>query len=190
MNAPINQQDPVYMQADGRWCVLTVDRTGFFGPFNTQEEARKVLQDYILWLNSQQPQVQAPVVDTSAVEKATAEYMALRSQKAEINEQHRLASAEVDRQMDLVEAYLLNYLNTSGLKNFAVGDATVYTETQFQASIGDKGALMDFIRQTGMPELLQSRVSSTALKQFIEAGNQVPPGIKVNQERVVRVRSK
>lgn len=186
------QQDPVYMQADGQWCFLDCTGKAFFGPYPTQKEAYDTLNQYLVWLNEQQLAQAAPTPepDTTVLEKATAEYLALRAQKAELNEQHRLACAEVDESMALAEAFLLDYLNKTGLKNFSTADATVYTEVSYQPQIGDKGALMDFIRAAKMPELLQARVSSTALKQYIDQGNEMPPGLKVNQERVVRVRTK
>jgi hypothetical protein len=191
MNLSINfQQDPVYMQADGQFCFYSIDGSGFFGPYPDETTARRTLGDYITWLNQQAQPPAQPQQDTSAIERATAEYMALRDQKGDINERYKAELAEVDAQMVQVEGTLLHFLNTSGLKNFSTEYGLVYTEAVYQPQLGDKGAFLDFVRAKAMPELLQARVSQTALRQYVEAGNPMPPGVTVNQERVVRVRSK
>lgn len=185
------EQDPVYMQPDGQWCFKDITLTGFFGPYPDQATAYKTLNEYLVWLSQQQqPQQAAPQPDVAAaMESATAEFMALRAKKAAISEEFKTQLSAVEDDMAKIEAKLLDFLNTTGLKNFSTTHGVVYTEAAYQPQLGDKGAFLDFVRDARMPELLQARVSSTALKQYIENGNEMPPGIKVNQERVVRVRA-
>jgi hypothetical protein len=179
-------QDPVYMQPDGQWCFYNTTLDGFYGPFPGQDTARSKLGEYLAWLNEQP----ATVPVGSDVEKTTGEFLRLRAEKATINERFKVELDTVQTKIDKAEVWLLSYLNTTGLKNFSVDDATVYTDTQTQASIGDKGLFMQYVREQRLPELLQARVSSTALKEFLDSGHPLPPGLSVNVERVVRVRRK
>ncbi|MNN76524.1 hypothetical protein D3C81_1929110 [compost metagenome] len=55
----------------------------------------------------------------------------------------------------------------------------------------DRNATMDFIKSTGNVELLQARLSSTAIKDFMDAhAGQLPPGVKITTERTVQIRRK
>src|SRR5690606_9852547 len=112
-----------------------------------------------------------------------------RDAKAALALQHKEEMAEIEDELKQVDASLLDYLNRLGVDSVKTSAGLVHFQTELRAGIGDKGALMDFIRQTGQPELLQSRVSSTVLREFMEAnGGSTPPGVSASFERVIRVR--
>jgi hypothetical protein len=118
-------------------------------------------------------------------------YITLRDHKSKLDAEHKARVAELDAQMKNAEAFLLNHLNESGLDRVGVGAGTVFVQVKTMPSIKDKGALIDFIKQTGNVELLQARVSSTAVKEYMEHNdNQLPPGVDVTTSREVTVRRK
>ncbi|MNN03464.1 hypothetical protein D3C81_1161520 [compost metagenome] len=93
--------------------------------------------------------------------------------------------------MDASETFLLAELGRMGVDSFKVTHGTVFTTTRLFAGIGDKGALMEHIRNTGEVELLQSRVSTETLKTWMAThGGTCPPGVKASYERVIGVRRK
>lgn len=181
------QSDPVHMDEHGQWFFYKETLDARYGPYADQNTARGKLGEYINYLNSQA--TPAPV--STELEKVVSEYVRLRDTKAEINDRFKKELAENEELLSRADAFLVDYLNKQGATSFSVGGTTVYTESVMQAQIGDKAALMDYIRSSQQPELLQSRVSSTVLKEWMDAnaGN-LPPGVKVNYERVVRVRRK
>jgi hypothetical protein len=66
---------------------------------------------------------------------------------------------------------------------------TVSLTTTMQASIGDWGVFSRFVVENNEPDLLQHRVSTTALKTYLEAsGDKVPPGINVTNIRGITIR--
>lgn len=118
-------------------------------------------------------------------------YITLRDHKSKLDAEHKARVAEIDAQMKNAEAFLLNHLNESGLDRVGVGAGTVFVQVKTMPSIKDKGALIDFIKQTGNVELLQARVSSTAVTEYMEHNeNQLPPGVEVTTVRAVTVRRK
>lgn len=118
-------------------------------------------------------------------------YITLRDHKAKLDAEHKARVGEIDAQMKNAESFLLNHLNESGLDRIGVGAGTVFTQVKTMPSIKDKGAFSDFIKQTGQIELLQVRVSSTAVKEYMENNNQLlPPGVEVTTAREVTIRRK
>lgn len=118
-------------------------------------------------------------------------YIALRDHKSRLDAEHKARIAEIDAQMGNAEAFLLNHLNENGLDRIGAGAGTVFVQVKTMPSLKDKGAFIEFIKQTGQVELLQARVSSTAVKEFMEHNNnQLPPGVDITTAREVSVRRK
>jgi hypothetical protein len=118
-------------------------------------------------------------------------YIALRDHKSRLDAEHKARIAEIDAQMGNAEAFLLNHLNENGLDRIGAGAGTVFVQVKTMPSLKDKGAFIEFIKQTGQVELLQARVSSTAVKEFMEHNNnQLPPGVEVTTAREISVRRK
>lgn len=186
---PTESRDPVHMDPDGSWWFYDETWTGRYGPYPTPDEARAKLQDYTAWLNSQQPQVAEERKPETELDMAVAEYIRLRDEKNALSNKHKAEMAEVTSQLDKADAFLLGKLQEMGVESFKAGGATVFFATELRAGIGDKGALMDYIRNTGEVEILQSRVSSTVLREWMDRNNgTTPPGVTASFERVVRVR--
>lgn len=118
-------------------------------------------------------------------------YITLRDHKSKLDAEHKARVAEIDAQMKNAEVFLLNHLNESGLDRVGVGAGTVFVQVKTMPSIKDKSLFLDYIKQSGQVELLQTRVSSTAVKEFMEHNNQqLPPGVEVTTAREVTVRRK
>jgi hypothetical protein len=118
-------------------------------------------------------------------------YITLRDHKAKLDAEHKARVAEIDAQMKNAEGFLLNHLNESGLDRVGVGAGTVFVQVKTMPSLKDKGALIDFIKQTGNVELLQARVSSTAVKEYMDRNNQMlPPGVEITTAREITIRRK
>jgi hypothetical protein len=118
-------------------------------------------------------------------------YITLRDHKSKLDAEHKARVAEIDAQMKNAEAFLLNRLNESGLDRMGADAGTVFVQVKTMPSIKDKASFVDYIKQSGQVELLQIRVSSTAVKEFMENNNQqLPPGVDITTAREVTVRRK
>lgn len=89
------------------------------------------------------------------------------------------------------EAYLTNRLEEAGHEKFSTAAGTVFTTTRVSGSVKDKGAFRDYVAETSEVDLLEIRVSQSALKEFIErTGGDVPPGVSVSTVRTLSIRRK
>ena len=118
-------------------------------------------------------------------------YIKLRDHLSLLEAQHKAACAEVKAQMANAEGFLLEHMNQAGASNLGVAAGTIMVQVKTMPGLKDKGSFLDFVRQTGQVELLQARVSSTAVKEYMEHNdNQLPPGVDVTTSREVTIRRK
>lgn len=182
------QSDPVHMDPDAQWYFYTPDRQGRYGPYPDSQTAYAKVNEYIAYLDSQAPAPKANEGEALS-NQMVAEYMMVRGEIEAMADRHKNELAPLKDRMVAIEGAIQKYLNDNGMDGFKANGATVYTERVMRANIGDKAALNQFILETGDVELLQTRLSTTVLKEWMATHNdQVPPGVKVDYERAVRVR--
>ena len=193
MNTVTEPRDPVHMDPDGQWYFYDETWANRYGPYPGPDEARSGLQEYAVWLNQQRPgaseEEQKP---QSQLELAVVEYIALRDQKSEVEAKHKAELAELNEQLERLDAFLLGSLQDLGVDSFKTGAGTVFTTQRMQAQIPDKGALTAYLRSNPNDiELLQTRISTTVLKDWMERHEgATPPGVAARIERTVSVRRK
>ena len=125
------------------------------------------------------------------INKIVEHYLVLRDYKDKLNAEHKARLAELDAQMHNAEVFLLDQLNNQGLDRLGASAGTVYVKVNHQTSFADREATLEFIKMTGQVELLQSRLSSTAVKEYMDAHNgELPPGVQMTTSREVQVRRK
>lgn len=118
-------------------------------------------------------------------------YITLRDHKAKLDAEHKARVGEIDAQMKNAETYLLGHMNETNQKNAGFTAGTVIVGEKTMPGFEDKTQTMQFIKETGNVELLQQRLSSTAVKEYMDNNNgQLPPGVKVVVERTVTIRRK
>lgn len=177
---------------DGLWYFYDETWANRYGPYPDEATATGQLKAYTLWLNSQAAgMTPAPASEEDeGIAGLVRAYLEGRERKSKLSAKHKDEMKAVDDVMDELEGKLLAHLNDLGVDSLKAGGGVVYTQQEMQASIADKGALSDYIRTSGEVELLQSRVSSTVLKEWMNAHpGELPPGVAVRVERVIRVRS-
>lgn len=89
------------------------------------------------------------------------------------------------------ERWLLAHMQAQDLSNMGIRGYSVFTTTTLQAGVGDWDAIKDFILSTGEVDLLQHRVTSKTVQQYMEEHNgQVPPGVSTRTKVNVNIRKK
>lgn len=120
-----------------------------------------------------------------------AHYITLRDHKTKLDAEHKARVGEIDAQMKNAESFLLGHMNETNQKNAGFTAGTVIVGEKVMPGFDDKAATMQFIKDTGNVELLQQRLSSTAVKEYMDQNNGLlPPGIKIAVERTVTIRRK
>ena len=89
------------------------------------------------------------------------------------------------------EAWLLNELQTTGAQSMRFECGTVTQSTTMRANIGDWDALSKFIVENNLVDMLQKRISTTTLKEYMSSeGKEVPPGVAITYVRCISIRRK
>lgn len=89
------------------------------------------------------------------------------------------------------ERWLMQKMEQEGTTNVATDRHTVFTSDSLKASSGDWGEVSEYIKRTGDVDLLEHRISSKAVKQYMEENNgEVPPGVKTFTQRKINIRRK
>lgn len=116
-------------------------------------------------------------------------YIKLRRAKEELSEKHKLEMAPIMSNMIKLEAFLMNELNKAGVDSLsAKGIGTAFKQTTTSITSEDWPATLDWIKENNAWEMLERRVSKAAAQEYIEANGDIPPGLKVAMDVVVRIR--
>lgn len=125
---------------------------------------------------------------TVTVDAVIKKYMKLRSQRdaAEAEIKERVDTIKAD--MAKLEAWLKAKLDADGLTSFKTDYGTAFLTTTDFANVDDWDAVLRFIREEEAYDMLEKRVSKTAVRGYIEANKEVPPGIKYGTKLDINIR--
>lgn len=125
---------------------------------------------------------------TVTVDAVIKKYMKLRTDK-------EVAEAEVKQRVDAIkanmaklEAWLKTKLDADGLTSFKSAYGTAFLTTTDFASVENWDAVLDFIREQDAYDMLEKRVSKTAVRAYIDATKEVPPGVKYGTKLDINIR--
>jgi hypothetical protein len=125
-----------------------------------------------------------PVTVDAVIKK----YMKLRSQKEAVEAETKERLDDIKTSMNKLEAWLKTKLDADGLTSFKSNYGTAFLTTTDFASVDDWDATLDFIRDQGAYDMLEKRVNKTAVRGYIEATNEVPPGVKYGTKLGINIR--
>ena len=115
-------------------------------------------------------------------------YIKMRDKKAQMKAEFDASVAPLNEKMEKLEAKLLDVFNKTGMDSVKTEFGTAYTTTRVTASVADRDIFMTHVRENDDWALLEVRASKSAVEQYRENNNDLPPGISMREERVVKVR--
>lgn len=122
------------------------------------------------------------------VDQAVAGYITLRDKRSVLKREYEEQDADLRTKMEKIEVFLLRSLDGVGANSLNTDHGTAYISEDVRASCGDWDALWTMIQTTGRFDFLEKRVSSKAVREFKEETGELPPGVSIHSERVVRIR--
>jgi phage host-nuclease inhibitor protein Gam len=123
------------------------------------------------------------------INEAVEMYIKMRDKKAQMKAEFDEKVAPLNEKMEKLEVKLLQAFQTLGMDSVKTEFGTAYTTVRTSASVADKDAFMNFVKEQGEWSLLEIRAAKLAVEQFRDANdNELPPGISIREERVVNVR--
>lgn len=120
--------------------------------------------------------------------EAVSIYIKMRDKKAQMKADFDASVAPLTEKMDKLEAKLLDVFNKTGIDSVKTEFGTAYTTTRVTASVADREIFMTHVKENEEWALLEIRASKTAVEQYRETNNDLPPGVSIREERVVNVR--
>lgn len=115
-------------------------------------------------------------------------YIQLRDKKSEYKAEYEAKVAKIEENLDKIEAKLLQVFEESGMDSVKTEAGTAYKSTRVSVTTGDKDAFMEFVRTNDEWPLLEVRPSKSAVEQYREQHDDLPPGINWRAEQVVNIR--
>jgi len=123
------------------------------------------------------------------VKLAIAGYVMLRDQRDEIKKKHSDELAPLMSKMLTIEGWLQRKLLADGLDSFKKkGTGTAYLAKQTRVKVEDWDSFYEFVKAGGHEAMLEHRASKSVVEDYIESCGDLPPGLSINSDQVVRVR--
>lgn len=135
---------------------------------------------------------QEPVATAAPVEASMADvvekYRQVRDKKKEIADRHKEELEPYNAALGKIEALILDYLNRGNVDSIRTKNGTAYKTMRRSFRIDDPAALREFIEANNLSDLLENRISSSALEDYLSRGGNLPPGIGVSSAITVNIR--
>jgi hypothetical protein len=115
-------------------------------------------------------------------------YVAIRDKLRAMDAAHEERRQELVEEMNKIGGWLLAFLETSGGEAIRTKEGTVYQTVRTTASLADADAFMKFVVENEQFDLLDRRANATAVREYVESNNVLPPGVNLNSHAQVNVR--
>jgi hypothetical protein len=125
---------------------------------------------------------------TVNVDQVVAAYMKLRDQKAVIKKEADEKIDEIETKLDKLEKWIKVKADADGVTSFKTPHGTAFLTTTDFANVEDWDATLNFIKKNDAFDMLERRVSKTAVRAYIELNKSVPAGVNYGTRLDVNVR--
>jgi hypothetical protein len=122
------------------------------------------------------------------VEQVVAAYMKLRDKKKAIEAEADSKVQEIVQKMEKFETWIREKAAEQGVTSFKTNAGTAFLTTVDFANVADWDAVLSFIKTNEAYDMLERRISKTAVRSYIEAHKEVPAGVNYGTKLSVNVR--
>ncbi len=114
--------------------------------------------------------------------------MKIRDKKQLLVEEHRKQLAPYNDKLMMLENTLLNVLNREGAESLKTKAGTAYKSKRDSVKVQDWDTALEFIMDHHLEHMLERRLSKSAVREYLEANGQTPPGVAISTELTVNIR--
>lgn len=122
------------------------------------------------------------------VNEVIAAYLRFRTKKSQITAELEAKVSELDAKMEKLENWIREQADAQGVTSFKGNSGTAFITTTDYAQVADWDAMLDFIKTNNAYDMLEKRVSKTAVRGYIEMNKAVPAGVNYGTKLSVNVR--
>lgn len=115
-------------------------------------------------------------------------YIQIREKRSRLKVEYEAKVAPYIEAQERIEALLLSMFGELGVDSVKTQEGTAYTATRVSATVADWDAFIAFVKNNDAYEMIERRVSKTAVEQYKAANEDLPPGVNWSETRVVNFR--
>jgi hypothetical protein len=116
-------------------------------------------------------------------------YLQLRDRRAQRKKAFDEADASDKAYQEKIEAMFLSRFNDTGSDTISCrGIGTAYKTLRTTASVADWDAVLEFVKEKDLWQLLTQAVSKAAVEEYLATNAELPPGVNVRRETTVNIR--
>ncbi len=121
------------------------------------------------------------------VNELVAQYITIRDRKDALRKKYQEKNGKLNEALNLIENILIQNLDASGAESVRTTSGTCFISKRSSATVADRDAFFDFVRDHEAWDMLESRCSKNAVEQYAEESGQLPPGVNYRTERTLGV---
>lgn len=115
-------------------------------------------------------------------------YILIRDRRSARKKEFDAADAHDKELQAKIESKLLQVFEQTGLDSCRTEFGTAYKSSRSSASVADKEVFMKFVRDSQAWPLLEVRAAKTAIEQYKDEHQELPPGVNWSEEVTINVR--
>jgi hypothetical protein len=115
-------------------------------------------------------------------------YIQLRDKRAAAKAAFTNADAADKAKQERIGNLLLSRFQAAGIQSVRTHHGTAYISTKTSATVADRDMFLNFVREAQAWDFLESRVNKTAVQEYKEQHQALPPGVNWREELDVNVR--
>ena len=129
--------------------------------------------------------------DQVQADKLAEVYIKMRDKRKELLAEFEAQDSRIEAQMDMVAEELLKLCKDIGADSIKTAAGTVFRSVRTRYETTDWESMYNFILEHDIPQVLERRISTTNMKQFLDENpTLMPVGMNVNNKYTVTVRRK
>ena len=118
-------------------------------------------------------------------------YIKMRDKRKELLAEFEAQDSRIEAQMDMVAEELLKLCKDIGADSIKTQAGTVFRSVRTRYETTDWESMYNFILEHDIPQVLERRISTTNMKQFLDENpTLMPVGMNINNKYTVTVRRK
>lgn len=118
-------------------------------------------------------------------------YIKMRDKRSQLQKEFDEQDKKIEAQMEMVAEELLKLCKSIGADSIRTSVGTVFRSVKTRYETTDWEHMYEFIKEHDIPQVLERRISTTNMKQFLDENPTLMPiGMNVNNRYTVTVRRK
>jgi len=127
--------------------------------------------------------------DEVSANKLSQIYLKIRDARSELKAKYEEDDKQLEAQMDLIEAKLLDICRAADADSIKTQAGTVMRRVAIRYWTNDWDSMYQFVKDNDALGLFEKRISQTNMRQFLEENpDKFPPGMLLNSEYKITVR--